>query len=132
MAHVQTSGALVPWKPDPRAKLEQDIEGTVEKIRLLASCWLTQREIAAKLRVSRTTLWTFMRKYPEAAEAYDQGLAEGDGDLYMAQKRAACVNLDPSMLKWLGMHRLGQRDTKERVLTGQLSLKSFLASLPDK
>lgn len=107
------SVALVPYKPGPEAILEQDFEGTLEKIRVLGSCWLTRAQIAAKLRVNRNTLWRFMRKFPEAEEAYQAGLDEGDGDLATAQKIAACQKLDPTMLKWLGQHRLGQRDKKE-------------------
>lgn len=105
--------ALVPYKPGPEAILEVDFEGTLEKIRLLGSCWLTRSQMAAKLRVSRNTLWRFMRKYPEAEEAYQAGLDEGDADLQAAQKMAAVQKLDSTMLKWLGQHRLNQRDKRE-------------------
>ena len=108
-----TSTALVRYKPGPEAILEQDFDGTLEKIRVLGSCWLTRSQIAAKLRVSRKTLWRFFRRYPEAEEAYQAGLDEGDADLSAAQKIAAVQDRDPTMLKWLGQHRLGQRDKKE-------------------
>ena len=133
MADAHEPVKLVRWKPDPRAKLEQDWEGTIEAIRIYGSCWLTLREIAAKLRVSRVTLWKFMAKYPEAAEAYDMGLAEGDGDLRIAQKRSAVEKLDPTMLKWMGTHRLGQKDKTERdVNVKVVTLNDYLDSLPSK
>lgn len=105
--------ALVPYKPGPEAILERDFEGTLEALRLLGSCWLTRAQVAAKLRVNRNTLWRFLKKYPEAEEAYQDGIAEGEADLLQAQKYAACVKHDPAMLKWLGTHRLGQRDKRE-------------------
>lgn len=112
-AGATSATALVPYKPGPEAVLEQDFEGTLEKIRVLGSCWLTRHQIAAKLRVSRNTLWRFMRKFPEAEEAYQAGLDEGDADLAAAQKFAAVSRLDSGMLKWLGQHRLNQREKRD-------------------
>lgn len=124
-----TSTALVPCKPGPEAILEQDFDGTLDRIRVLGSCWLTRAQVAAKLRVSRKTLWRFMSKYPEAEEAYQAGLDEGDGDLAAAQKYAAVHKHDPTMLKWLGQHRLGQRDKKELEHTVTVRHEDWLKQL---
>lgn len=128
-ADVHRATALVRYKPGPEAILERDFEGTLEQIRLLGSCWLTRAQMAAKLRVGRTTLWAFFRKYPEAEEAYQAGLAEGDADLAMAQKQSACGRLDASMLKWLGMHRLGQKDKTEREVNVTVRHEDWLKQL---
>jgi hypothetical protein len=74
-----------------------------EKVRLLASAFCTNEEIAAKLEVSADTL---TRRY---ADALKEGRDTAKGSLRVLQFQAAKRGSVP-MLIWLGKQYLGQSD----------------------
>lgn len=104
-----SNGALSVYRPGSRAGLDADMEDTLARLESYARAQLTLERAAAFFRVSRQTLWRFMASYPEAAEAWDRGLALGQGDLQAKQMQVA-LSGNVVMLVWLGKQYLGQRD----------------------
>lgn len=107
-------------------KLEEDFDGSLLKLRELGAIQCTQEEAAAVLGVSKTSLWRFFRKYPEAVEAFDRGAFEGRASLRRSQIRMASYN--PAMAIWLGKQLLGQRDKADVAVT--VTLTDYLDQLP--
>jgi len=106
---VSNPCALVIVRPGPKSRLEENFADTIEQLRELGRIQCTQDEAASVLRVGRTTLWRFMRAYPEAAEAFDAGALEGKASLRRWQFMSAAGG-NAAMQIWLGKQLLGQRD----------------------
>lgn len=109
---TQGRGALVQFRPGPRCKLDEDAEAldrTLHTIRLLSSWDCTQEEIAAALRVSKTTLTRFLQRNEDGRLALEEGRLAHTSSLRRKQFEVAMAGNVP-MLIWLGKQRLGQRD----------------------
>lgn len=104
-----SNGALSVFRPGSRTGLDADMADTLARLEVYGRAQLTLERAAAFFRVSRQTLWRFMTNYPEAAEAWDRGLALGQGDLQAKQMQMALAG-NVVMLVWLGKQYLGQRD----------------------
>jgi hypothetical protein len=125
---VRKPGALVLVRPGPRSRLEENFTDTLEQLRALGSIQCTREEAAAVLRVGRTTLWTFFRKYPEAVEAFEDGEEEGKASLRRAQFKSALAG-NAAMQIWLGKQLLGQRDKHDIEIEQKVSWEEALRAL---
>jgi hypothetical protein len=104
--------------PDPGAgreaatgappKLQPD-EPTLKRIRDLGGLQCTLAEVAGVLQCDEATVRAFLKKYPKAANAFEEGKNGGKASLrrmqYVQAKRNAAMAI------WLGKNYLGQRDT---------------------
>lgn len=83
----------------------------------LAEFGNTVSDMARILRVGKSTLEEAIAEIPEVRDAYYGGGAKLNDDLRRAQVTNAKGG-NASLLKWLGIQRLGQRDVKAVELTG--------------
>jgi DNA-binding XRE family transcriptional regulator len=69
------------YKPRTKEALDVEDEGLLERIsKLSANLWLTKNMAADALGVSRTTFYEFLRRHPEAKDAWDIGRTIGRVD----------------------------------------------------
>jgi hypothetical protein len=84
-------------------------EPTIKRIRELSALQCTLEEVAGVLLVDDTTLRDFMRKYPEAEAAFEQGKFNGRVSLrrmqFVQAKRSAAMGI------WLGKQYLKQSES---------------------
>jgi len=125
---VRNSGALVVLKPGPKSRLEENFYDTLDRLRALGSIDCTREEAAAVLRVGRTTLYEFFRKFPEAVEAFEEGREEGKASLRRAQFKSA-LNGNTAMQIWLGKQLLGQRDKHDIEVDRKVTWEEALRAL---
>lgn len=90
-----------------RRPIIEDPDEAIRTIRALAQIKCTKREIASVLNVSEPTLYRFFSRYPQAEEAYEDGLEMATVSLrrnqYKLSERSA------SMAMFLGVQELGQK-----------------------
>jgi hypothetical protein len=90
-------------------KLTND-EATIKRIRDLAGLQCTKQEIAGVLQVGRDTFISFLDRYPEADQAYEDGKLNGRASLrrmqFVQAKRSAAMGIH------LGKNYLDQYDGK--------------------
>ncbi len=84
-------------------------ESTIKRIRDLSALQCTLEEVAGVLQVHDVTLRDFMRKHPEAEEAFEQGKFSGRVSLrrmqFVQAKRSAAMGI------WLGKQYLKQSES---------------------
>lgn len=106
-------------------------EMTLKRLRGCGAIQATEEEAAAVLGCAYSTLRVFLRKHPEAREAFDEGRAEGKASLRRAQFEAATVKKNPVMMIWLGKNWLGQTDRTAHEHTGKNGGPIIAANLAD-
>lgn len=90
-------------------KLNPD-EATMKLIRGMGRLHCTTKECAAFFSVGEQTYIKFVKDFPEAADAYREGTAEGKMSLRRSQFRLAEKNA--AMAIFLGKQHLGQVDAR--------------------
>ena len=92
-------------------------DDVVQTIAELAEFGNTVEDIARILKVGKSTLEEAIGKIDNVREAYYGGGARLNDDLRRAQVTGAKAG-NATLLKWLGIQRLGQRDVKAVELSG--------------
>jgi hypothetical protein len=104
--------------PDPGGAPSIDWTPAVcETIRLLASFRNTVEDIAVILGVSKSALESAISTNDQVGEAFRSGTANFRSGLRLSQVKSALEG-NASMLRWLGVNELGQRDVKAVEFTG--------------
>ena len=96
------------------------LEPTPETLKLVRGCGrlhCTTKECAGFFSVTETTYLKFVKDYPEVAEEFAAGMAEGKMSLRRSQFKLAEKNA--AMAIFLGKQHLGQIDSYRRELTGR-------------
>ncbi len=93
----------------PRPKSLEPDARTLGMLRGLGQISATKEEVATALGVSRPTLWSFFKEFPEAEEHYERGLGEHKISLRRVQWNLAKKG-STAMAIWLGKQLLGQKD----------------------
>jgi len=88
-----------------------------ETIHDLAYSGNTVEDMARILKVGKSTLEEAIANEPEIREAYYRGGAQLNDDLRRSQVKFAKRG-NATLLKWLGLQRLGQRDVKAVEISG--------------
>lgn len=88
-----------------------------ETLHDLAESGNTVQDMARILKVSKSALEEAIANEPEVREAYHRGGAELNRDLRRSQVKFAKRG-NATLLKWLGIQRLGQRDVKAVEISG--------------
>lgn len=95
-------------------------EETLKKVRGLARIQATKEEAAAVFGIALSTFYQFLKDWPEAAEAWDSGAAEGKASLRRTQFKLAEKNAQ--MAIFLGKNYLGQTDKLESTHKGDIAI----------
>lgn len=103
---------------------------TLTHLKRLGLVHATREEAAAMLNVHRTTLDAFFEAFPEARDAFEDGLSRGRVSLRRAQMKSA-LGGNPSLLVWLGKNILHQVDRVEVGGEGGLAVTFNILGLPN-
>lgn len=124
-------------KGDPKGgrpyALNPDDE-TLKQVKGLGRLHATAEDCAGFFAVSKPTWLDFLKRCPEAADAFDHGKADGRLSLRRRQFLVA-ESGNPTMLIWLGKQHLDQKDKAEVASTLNVTVtdaRSALESLVDR
>jgi hypothetical protein len=109
--------------------LEADA-ATLKNIRLLGSLQCTTLESAGHLGVAENTFLAFLKREPEARDAYEHGKQSRLVSLRSDQFKQARTNA--TMAIWLGKQYLGQKDKTEVEHSGSVDVNYARQRLRDR
>ena len=109
-AYKRKPGSVLPNRKAPAGGGKPRVEIDHEDLRRLSLLGLSQRDIAALLRISRRTLEQRIAEDPDLLAQMELGRAEMRRNIRAAQLQYALVG-NATLLIWLGKTECGQRET---------------------